>query len=143
VRGWRARTTGGRSHAHDHDDDGHHHDDHHHHHGPDGHVHSHAPRGLVAVGISGGLLPCPTALVVLLAAISLHRVGYGLLLIVAFSVGLASVITGIGLLAIGAKQLFARASLDGPLVRALPAVSAVVIVALGVAMTLRALPAVA
>ena len=38
-------------------------------------------RDLLAVGISGGLLPCPTALVVLLAAISLHRVGYGLVLI--------------------------------------------------------------
>ena len=43
--------------------------------------------GCSAIGISGGILPCPTALVVLLAAISLHRVGYGLVLIVAFSVG--------------------------------------------------------
>ena len=76
----------------------------------------------------------------LLAAISLHRVGYGLLLIVAFSLGLASVITGIGLLAIGARSTFNRMSLNGPVVRALPAFSAVVIVALGVAMTIRALP---
>ena len=44
-------------------------------------------RGLLGVGISGGIIPCPTALVVLLAAISLHRVGYGLVLIVAFSLG--------------------------------------------------------
>jgi nickel/cobalt transporter (NicO) family protein len=108
---------------------------HHHHH----HDHEHR-RGLVAVGISGGLLPCPSALVVLLAAISLHRVGFGLLLIVAFSLGLASVITGIGLVAVTAKRAFARLSLEGALIRALPAVSAAAIVALGLVMTVRSLP---
>jgi nickel/cobalt transporter (NicO) family protein len=109
---------------------------HNHHH----HPHDHSARGLVAVGISGGILPCPTALVVLLAAISLHRVGFGLLLIVAFSLGLASVITGIGLLAISAKQVFSRMSFEGAFVRALPAVSAAAIVALGLVMTVRSLP---
>ena len=89
------------------------------------------PQGWSPSAISGGLLPCPTALVVLLAAISLHRVAYGLVLIVAFSVGLAAVVTGIGLLAVGAKQVFAPDELRGPVVRALPAVSALVIVALG------------
>jgi nickel/cobalt transporter (NicO) family protein len=119
---------------------------HHHHYHDHGHDHHHGEqpaqglRGLVAVGVSGGLLPCPTALVVLLAAISLHRVGYGLLLIVAFSVGLASVITAIGLVAVTAKRAFARMRLDGPLVRALPAVSALVVLGLGVAMTARAIP---
>ncbi|HXV02679.1 MAG TPA: hypothetical protein VFP24_03830 [Gaiellaceae bacterium] len=108
---------------------------HHHHH----HDHEHR-RGLLAVGISGGLLPCPSALVVLLAAISLHRVGFGLLLIVAFSLGLASVITGIGLVAVTAKRAFARLSLEGAVVRALPALSAVAIVALGLVMTVRSLP---
>jgi ABC-type nickel/cobalt efflux system permease component RcnA len=110
---------------------------HYHHHDQDN---DHSPRGLIAVGVSGGILPCPTALVVLLAAISLHRVGFGLLLIVAFSLGLASVITGIGLLAISAKQLFSRMSLEGALVRVLPAVSAAAIVALGLVMTFRSLP---
>jgi nickel/cobalt transporter (NicO) family protein len=117
----------------------HHHHDHHHDH-DHGERPSQGLRGLVAVGVSGGLLPCPTALVVLLAAISLHRVGYGLLLIVAFSVGLASVITAIGLVAVTAKRAFARMRLDGPLVRALPAVSALVVLGLGVAMTARAVP---
>ena len=60
-------------------------------------------RSLLAVGVSGGLLPCPSALVVLLAAISLHRVGFGLLLILAFSAGLALTITGIGLAAVLAR----------------------------------------
>jgi ABC-type nickel/cobalt efflux system permease component RcnA len=114
---------------------------HHHHHG-----HTHVPargrglRGLVAVGVSGGLLPCPSALVVLLAAVSLHRVGYGLVLILAFSLGLAAAITGIGLLAVGAKSVFGRLSFEGRLVRALPAVSALVIIGLGIAMTVRTLP---
>jgi nickel/cobalt transporter (NicO) family protein len=122
-------------HHHHHHDHNHHHHDHHH-----GEQPAQGLRGLVAVGVSGGLLPCPTALVVLLAAISLHRVGYGLLLIVAFSVGLASVITAIGLVAVTAKRAFARMRLDGPLVRALPAVSALVVLGLGVAMTARAVP---
>ena len=61
-------------------------------------------RGLLGVGVSAGLLPCPSALVVLLAAISLHRVGFGLALILAFSVGLAAPITAIGLLAVRAKR---------------------------------------
>jgi nickel/cobalt transporter (NicO) family protein len=108
-----------------------------------GHEHTHdhpSARGLIAMGVSGGILPCPTALVVLLAAISLHRVGFGLLLIVAFSFGLASVITGIGLLAISARSVFSRVSFEGRLVRALPALSAAAIVCLGVVMTLRSLP---
>ena len=99
-------------------------------------------RGLVGVGVSSGLVPCPTALVVLLAAISLQRIGFGLLLIVAFSVGLAATIAGIGLLAVLGKRLFARTGFDGSIVRALPVVSACAILALGVAMTIRALPAV-
>jgi len=110
------------------------------------HDHDHAPepgsgfRGLLAVGISGGALPCPSALVVLLAAISLHRVAFGLVLIVAFSLGLALTITGIGLVAVLARSTFARRSFDGLALRVLPAVSAVVIVVAGVAMTVHALP---
>jgi ABC-type nickel/cobalt efflux system permease component RcnA len=113
--------------------------DHHHHH----HDHGHgdlSPRSLLAVGISGGLIPCPSALVVLLAAISLHRIAFGLLLIVAFSAGLALTITGIGLVAVLAKRAFARLSLEGRLAGVLPAVSALVIVIAGVGMTLNALP---
>ena len=113
---WRHR------HAHDHDHD---------------HEHAHDARSLVAVGISGGLLPCPSALVVLLAAIALHRVAFGLLLIVAFSLGLAVSITGVGLLAVLARG---RLSFDGHMLRALPALSALVIVVAGIAMTAHAIP---
>ena len=115
---------------------GHAHDHHHHHHEDE----ALSRRSLVAVGITGGLLPCPSALVVLLAAISLHRVPFGMLLIVAFSAGLALSITGIGLVAVFAKQIFKRASFEGRLVRLLPAASALVILAAGLAMTARALP---
>jgi ABC-type nickel/cobalt efflux system permease component RcnA len=113
--------------------------DHHHHgHDPDGNGPS--LRSLLAVGISGGLLPCPSALVVLLAAISLHRVAFGLLLILAFSAGLALSITGIGLVAVFARRTFRRLSFEGPLLRLLPAASALVILAAGLAMTVRAVP---
>ena len=106
-----------------------------------GHDHDHCPSGrsLLAVGISGGLLPCPSALVVLLAAISLHRVAFGMLLIVAFSAGLALTITGIGLVAVWAKRALGRLSVRSNLaLRLLPAVSALVIVGAGLAMTSRA-----
>lgn len=107
---------------------------HHHHH------HHHDARGLLGIGIAAGLLPCPSALVVLLSAIALHRIGFGLTLILAFSVGLAATITGIGLLAVLARRAFGRLRLDGPLVRALPAVSALLILAVGLGITLNALP---
>jgi ABC-type nickel/cobalt efflux system permease component RcnA len=113
----------------------HRHDHEHHHHG-----HAHEHRSLLAVGISGGLLPCPSALVVLLAAISLHRVAFGMLLVVAFSVGLALAITCVGLLAVLAQSAFGRLDGRGRLVAVLPAVSAAVIVLAGVAMVARALP---
>jgi ABC-type nickel/cobalt efflux system permease component RcnA len=108
-----------------------------HHHGHEHHHHSH--KGLLAVGVSGGLLPCPSALVVLLAAISLHRLAFGLVLIVAFSVGLALSITGIGLAAVLAKKAFAKRSFDGLLIRALPALSAAVILVAGAVMTVHAI----
>lgn len=79
----------------------------------------------------------------LLSAIALHRVGFGLALIAAFSFGLAATITAIGLLAVLARRVFSRVRLDGPVVRALPAVSAAVIVLVGVAITAKAIPGIA
>ena len=99
-------------------------------------------KGILGVGIAAGLLPCPSALVVLLSAIALHRVGLGLALIVAFSLGLAATITGIGLVAVLARRTFGRLSLEGPLVRTLPAVSAALILVVGLGITARALPGV-
>jgi nickel/cobalt transporter (NicO) family protein len=125
--------------GHHHRDHGHSHE-HSHEHGH--HHHHHDRRGLLGVGVAAGLLPCPSALVVLLSAIALHRIGFGLALIVAFSLGLAATITSIGLVAVLAKRAFSRISLDGPLIRLLPAASAVVILLVGVTITLKALPGV-
>ena len=94
------------------------------------------------MGVAAGLLPCPSALVVLLSAIALHRVGLGLALIVAFSLGLAATITAIGLVAVLARRTVGRLSLDGPIVRPLPALSAALILAVGIFITARALPGV-
>jgi nickel/cobalt exporter len=113
---------------------------HHHHHDDHPHDHGYGRGGLLGVGVAAGLLPCPSALVVLLSAIALHRVGFGLALIVAFSLGLAATITAIGLLAVLARRAFGRLSLDGRLVRAFPAASALLILAVGVGITANALP---
>ena len=73
---------------------------------------------------------------------ALHRIGLGLALIVAFSLGLAATITAIGLVAVLARRSFGRLSLDGRLIRALPAVSAALILAVGLVITARAVPGV-
>jgi nickel/cobalt exporter len=90
------------------------------------------------MGASAGLIPCPSALVVLLSALSQQRIGLGLVLIVAFSAGLAATLTGLGLAVVYAGRLTSRLSLSGRLVRALPAVSTVVILGVGVLLTANA-----
>jgi ABC-type nickel/cobalt efflux system permease component RcnA len=130
----------------------HHHDDRHHGaaphtHGPDAdHHHDHEPgvrpslRELFALGITGGIIPCPAALVVLLSALSLRRVGFGLLLIVAFSVGLALVLIAIGVLMVYARRLMAGFGEGGPLVtRWLPLTSSAIMTLFGVAIAVQSL----
>ena len=140
----------GPEHTHDHNapGDSHlhtHHHDHHHDHSHDA-GHSHHPenqfsyRQLVTLGITGGIVPCPAALVVLLSAISLHRIAFGLYLIVAFSLGLAAVLISIGMVTVYARRLLARVPSDGPLInRWLPTASAVVITCLGVGIAAQAM----
>lgn len=133
-------------HAHGHDHAHDHHHGHEHHHGHS-HGHSHLPpadapitlRSLLALGVSGGLLPCPSALVVMLGAIALHRIAFGLALIVAFSVGLAGVLTGIGIALVYARGLFERLPLDGRMARYVPVASALVISLAGAAIVLEGL----
>ena len=92
------------------------------------------------MGVSGGIVPCPAALVVLLSAISLRRVGFGLLLILAFSVGLAAVLIAIGLLMVYARRFMSRFQRDGRLVSHwLPLTSSAVITLFGLAIALQAL----
>jgi ABC-type nickel/cobalt efflux system permease component RcnA len=109
---------------------------HHHHH----HEHDLSTKGIVAMGASAGLIPCPSALVVLLGAISQHQVALGLLLITMFSLGLAATLTGLGLAVVSARRLTSRLNVSGRLVAGLPAVSALVIVGAGCLLTAHAVP---
>ena len=136
------------THTHDHDHDhAHSHNEgrfHTHSHG--GKAHSHAlPSGpitlksLIALGISGGIVPCPSALVVLLAAIALHRLAFGMLLIVAFSAGLATVLTAIGIAVVSTRKWIDRIPQSGSVMRAAPIFSAGAITVIGAILVIRAL----
>jgi nickel/cobalt exporter len=152
--------------GHAHDDHDHHHDHSHDHalahehdharpgahalvdsHG--GRTHSHAPpqtfswRGLVAMGASAGLIPCPSALVVLLGAIAQGQIALGMLLIVAFSAGLAATLTLLGLAVVYAGRALGRLPVTGRLTAAIPTVSALLIVGVGLVLTVQAVPQVA
>ena len=78
-------------------------------------------RELCLLGITGGIVPCPAALVVLLSAFSLHRIGFGLFLITAFSLGLAAVLVMVGLTMVYTKRFMAsRVGAERSWVRYLP-----------------------
>lgn len=96
-------------------------------------------RGLLALGVSGGLLPCPAALVLLLSAISLDRLGFGMILVIAFSTGLAIVLTAIGVLMICAGKVFERFSFEARMPHLLPVASALIISIFGVLIVFGAL----
>jgi ABC-type nickel/cobalt efflux system permease component RcnA len=99
-------------------------------------------RQLLILGVTGGIVPCPAALVVLLSAAALHRTGFGLFLIVAFSVGLAAVLIAMGLAGVYAGRMMSRLPLESPLLqRWLPMGSAVAIAALGCVIAVRGLMA--
>ncbi|MEO6333788.1 MAG: hypothetical protein ABIO91_02300, partial [Pyrinomonadaceae bacterium] len=130
------------AHHHHHGGDGHSHDDVEeggaHSHTHDGQTHSHLPpdeiswKSLLALGVSGGLLPCPSALVLMLSAINLNRVGYGLILTVAFSLGLAATLTVVGLIFVYGGHLFTGTRFgNSRVLKALPVMSALVIATLG------------
>src|SRR3984885_13684106 len=121
-------------HAHTHE----HSHPHAHSHGPGGHTHMPEEiswSGLVALGASGGLVPCESALVLLLTAIALRRVGLGLVLLISFSLGLALVLMAIGVLVIYAKNLLPSGSGGNPFFRWMPVASAAVVMLLGIIMT--------
>ena len=96
---------------------------------------------LIALGASGGLVPCPSALVLLLSAISLGRVGLGMLLLVGFSAGLACVLMGMGVLVLCVGSLLpASQKVTGSRVYKLaPVASAALITCVGLVMTVVSL----
>ncbi|HTA67015.1 MAG TPA: hypothetical protein VK776_02010 [Bryobacteraceae bacterium] len=127
--------THGHAHSHDHGHDAIHH------HAPGGHTH--VPEGeitwgsLTTLAVSGGLVPCESALVLLLGAIALGRVGLGLLLLISFSLGLAGVLMGVGVIVLSTKRVLPKRIRNemAPWMRWTPIASAGVVVLLGVIMT--------
>ncbi|MFH1807134.1 MAG: sulfite exporter TauE/SafE family protein [Pseudomonadota bacterium] len=145
-------------HAHDHTHDHAHDHTHDHAHGrahAHGHDHAHdhshviqrdggQPVGyweLLVLGITGGMVPCPSALVVLLTAVALQRIAFGLLLIAVFSLGLALVLITIGILVVKAQRVLEHMNLGARWLAPLPVVSALVITALGVLLLVQSLRA--
>lgn len=134
----RARTHAHGHHDHDHDHQGHDHGHGHHHH-PPARI---TTRGLLAMGASAGLIPCPSALVVLLGAVAQHQIALGLILIVAFSAGLAATLTALGLAVVAAGRASTRVTsvAGGRVLATLPALSSLAIVGVGLVLTLQAVP---
>jgi high-affinity nickel-transport protein len=95
-------------------------------------------RELLALGVTGGIVPCPAALVVLLSAFSLHRIGFGLFLITSFSFGLALVLVIIGLTMVYTKSFMSRFQTSSPLLRYLPVLSSSFMVILGIGIAVSA-----
>jgi nickel/cobalt exporter len=123
-----------------------HRDQHHHNAGHDHHSHPHSDthfRGrldrtsLWALGVSGGALPCPSALMLLLTAVALERIAFGLILLLAFSFGLGAVLTFTGWLFLKAGRVIDRFS-SAKTLKGLPVLSAGVIMVLGLAISIRA-----
>lgn len=104
-------------------------------------MHSHMPpgasgeavtwRGLLALGVAGGLVPCPSAMVLLLAAVALNKTAYGLLLVLAFSAGLAITLTGVGLAFLYARNRVRSPASLGRWPQLLPVLSALAITLVG------------
>ncbi len=139
-----------------------HHDEHHHYHEDDpermhsagiehdhgdGHVHTHLPptenfnmRGLIAMGVSGGLVPCPEALGIMIIAVGLDRIALGLGMIVSFSLGLAAVLIGLGIMLVRSRSLVDRIGrIGGRWTEGLPLGSAIIVTVLGLGITFSGL----
>lgn len=130
-------------HPHDHHDHNHNHVHGHSH--DHGHSHSHVPEGnvtfgsLLALGIAGGMVPCPSALVVLLLSVAVNRVLFGLAMILVFSLGMALVLILIGILTVTASQFSGVFSSHRKWIQRLPVFSAGLIMIIGVAIAINSL----
>jgi ABC-type nickel/cobalt efflux system permease component RcnA len=129
----------GHTHAHDHDHDHGHAHDH-------THPHTHGRSGLVGMGIAGGLVPSPSALLVLLASVALGRTVFGVLLVVAYGLGMAATLTAVGLALVRVRDRLdrrLRAGRTSPALRVLartaPLVTAALVLVVGLALVARGL----
>lgn len=126
-------------HHHHDDEDGHHH---HHHHGHHHHHHHHLPEkltlgGLISLGITGGMVPCPEALAVLLTALALNKLVLGLLILLAFSSGLAAVLVAIGIVMVSAARLLERRYPSKGMISRLSDLSYAVMIVMGMVIAIR------
>jgi ABC-type nickel/cobalt efflux system permease component RcnA len=138
----RSRLAALRHHSHDHVHDHHDGDGHRHH----PHTHALPPgvspisrRGLVVLAGSGGIVPSPSAVIVLVSAFALGRVALGLALIAAFSIGLAATLTAVGLALVLARGALERR--DGRWLARLPAAGATALIVAGAVVAAQAVPA--
>lgn len=129
-RAWRGGSSADHHHHHGHD-----HDHDHHHHIPD----EVTWRSLLALGVSGGLVPCPDAIAILLVAIAINRIAFGLSLIVAFSLGLALILIAIGLAMVHSRRLFEKMDAFNRFAPLMPLASAIIVLALGLWLTISAI----
>jgi nickel/cobalt exporter len=111
--------------------------------------HSHLPpaggtlswRGLFVLGLAGGLIPSTSALLILLGSIAAGRPAFGLVLVVAFGLGMAAVMTGVGLAMILARTRLDRmpsASSLGRLATVAPLIASIAVLSLGLVLTWQA-----
>lgn len=144
YRNW--RRTGEAVPTHVHDFDGHHNHDHAHHenHTHDHHSHHHGAKSgvrlldLITLGISGGMVPCPDAFVVLLIAVAVNRIALGIAVILVFSVGMAAVLIAIGIMMVKARPLVEKFGGGGFIRVYMPFASAILVTMLGIAITYQA-----
>jgi len=101
--------------------------------------------GLIGLGVAGGLVPSPSALLVLLAAVALGRTVFGVVLVLGYGLGMAGALMVTGLLLVSLRNRLVRlvvgrrAPRVGGLVRLMPVLTAVLVLVVGVGLTLRAL----
>jgi nickel/cobalt transporter (NicO) family protein len=111
----------------------------HSHPGPDTKITPPSLGSLFSLGIAGGIVPCPSAIVVLLVSITLNKIALGLGIILVFSLGLAAVLIGIGIMVVSISSLSTGINRLAPIVRIMPVISACLILILGISITFHAL----
>lgn len=115
----------------------------HHHHDHDHHQHhdetKHSLKEVISLGVAGGMVPCPSAIVILLFAVAVGRIADGLMLIVSFSLGLATILIAIGILTVTASKRLERLGSNVKWIQKLPVFTAGIIMILGVAIGINAL----
>lgn len=127
-------------HHHHDDEDGHHH---HHHHGHHHHHHHHhvpdklSLGGLISLGVTGGMVPCPEALAVLLTALALNKLVLGLLILLAFSSGLAAVLVAIGIVMVSAAKLLEKRYPSKTMISRLSDLSYATMIVMGMVIAIR------